>query len=157
MAEHCIVLAPYTRTRPPPPLPSTHLHVGLELLHHPLQLGALGRPLLLGLAVQLRHALRHAQLLLKLLNLDGCLLTHPTQLGRCLLRRRALRLQLGSQPPLLRLQALRGGLRLRQAALQVQDGVGGLAPLGIERLGLALELLLPASRPNEGRGGVREC
>lgn len=42
--------------------PSTHLHVGLELLHHPLQLSGLGAALLLGLAVQLGHALRHAHL-----------------------------------------------------------------------------------------------
>lgn len=39
------------------------------------------------------------------------------------------------------LQALRRGLGLCQPPLQVQDGVGGLAPLGIEGLALALQLL----------------
>lgn len=52
-----------------------------------------------------------------------------------------LRLELLRQPRVLRLQALRSGLGLRQPPLQVQDGVGGLAPLRVERLRLALQLL----------------
>lgn len=55
--------------------------------------------------------------------------------------RRALRLQLLAQARVLAGQARRRGLGLRQAPLQVQDAVRGLAPLRAKRLALALQLL----------------